>query len=115
MTPLQRLEQVVVDALIARGMSEGEAKNMVDRLKNSAVSKFNGGDEIEVNGNLVALNPVTFERRLPNSILVTFQNAERIIPLSQVDVRSEIHAKSRSGDIGIMIITKWIAEKKGIV
>lgn len=40
---------------------------------------------------------------------------ERWIPWSQVDDDSEIMEQSRIGDVGDLVISDWIAEKKGLI
>ena len=39
----------------------------------------------------------------------------RWFPFSQIDDDSEIWGKSEKGEVGDLVITKWIAEKKGLI
>lgn len=43
------------------------------------------------------------------------EERDRWIPWSQVDDDSEIMEASRKGDEGDLVITNWIAEKKGLL
>lgn len=36
-------------------------------------------------------------------------------PLSQIDDDSELFGKCKVGEVGDLVITKWIAEQKGII
>lgn len=42
-------------------------------------------------------------------------NEESWFPKSQIHQRSELQADSGRGAKGLMVITKWLAEKKGLV
>lgn len=46
------------------------------------------------------------------AILVLIDGEKHWIPQSQVDEDSEVW---RKGDVGSLIITEWIAEKKGLI
>ena len=39
----------------------------------------------------------------------------RWFPLSQIDDDSEIFGSTQKGEIGDLVVTKWIAEKKGLL
>lgn len=36
-------------------------------------------------------------------------------PDSQIDADSELYMESEAGDTGKLVVTRWIAEKKGLV
>ena len=39
---------------------------------------------------------------------------DRWLPFSQIDFSSEITRRSKKGDTGMLIISNWIAEQKGL-
>lgn len=51
-------------------------------------------------------------RETENAILVDIDGSEYWIPKSQVDDASEVWLE---GDQGDLVITQWVAEKKGLI
>lgn len=105
-----KLEQVVHDALVARSFSSAEAMSMIRKLKSSGVFKQAADIELSADGRLLGLSPVTCLTATPKALCVEWRGVSYWIPINQIDQTSEVTA---SGDTGILIITKWIAEKKG--
>lgn len=70
---------------------------------------------------VVVIENAIVEAKTRNAVLCTasmlndLDDMERWIPFSQVDFSSEITVESKVGDTGLLIISNWIARKKGIV
>lgn len=111
-SPLSKLEKIVYDALIARGMSDGEANVTIRKLKNSNQFPQKADIEVSADGRLVALSPCIAVGFTGKALCVEWRGQTMWIPFNQIDAMSEVHKKD---DCGILVITKWIAEKKGLV
>jgi len=61
--------------------------------------------------NTVRIDDVTCKRSTAKAILVEIDGDEYWIPQSQIDDDSEVW---QEGDEGVLVITEWIAEQKGI-
>lgn len=59
----------------------------------------------------VAIDDVTCVRASANAILVRIDGAEHWIPQSQVHAESEVYG---AGHEGRLVITRWIADQKGL-
>ncbi len=69
-------------------------------------------DEDRGSDRTVTIENVECIRESANAILVRIDGDEMWIPQSQVHADSEVW---RKGDEGKLVITKWIAEQKGLV
>jgi len=109
-----KLEQVVIDALMARGMSENEAKISIQKIKNSGQFKGDADLELSDDGQLVAISDATVIAIGPKSYRVSFGSNSMWVPRSQVHATSEIDRdNAKYGDHGILVISRWIAGEKG--
>lgn len=112
--PLNKVEKIVHDALMARGMTTNEAKVVISKLKNASSFKGQADIELSNDGRFVALSPVICLAVSPKSgaLLCEWRGQPYWFPKGQVDDSSEVKKKD---DTGILIISRWIAEKKGLV
>ena len=110
--PLSKLEAMVHAALVARGHSDNEARTMITKLKNASVFKQAADIELSTDGRLLALSPVICISETQKAILCEFRGKTEWMPKGHVDATSEV---LKPNDTGILIITAWIAEKKGFI
>lgn len=47
------------------------------------------------------------------AVLVSYENEDAWIPLDQIDTGSEIDSSSGIGDVGLLVIPRWLAKKEG--
>lgn len=59
----------------------------------------------------VRIPEVTALRQTENALLVRVDGEEVWIPQSQIDDDSEVY---KAGHAGVLVVSAWIAEKKGI-
>lgn len=110
--PTAKLELEVYNALVARGRTDNEANVIIKKLRSGNL--FSGAAEIELSsdGRSVALSPCVAIAETAKALNVEFRGKATWIPHTQIDPMSEVTHKD---DAGILVITKWIAEKKGFV
>ena len=60
----------------------------------------------------VRIEGVTVKHEVDKALLVDIDGDEHWIPKSQIDDDSEVYEMGTDGDL---VITKWIAEKKGLL
>jgi hypothetical protein len=58
----------------------------------------------------------TVVRVSPKALLVLLErdNSKRWIPVSQIHDDSEVHDRSKVGDVGDLVVTQWLGEKLGV-
>lgn len=110
--PLSKLEGIVHSALVARGMSDNEARVTISKLKSSGSFKQAADIEISSDGRLVAISPAICVAATPKALNVEWRGQSYWMPKNQIDSSSEIQ---NLNDSGILVMTKWIAEKKGFI
>lgn len=110
------IEKIVLQALVAKGYTPSEAEIVIAKLRETA--KFDGTGEIELSqdGNYVAIASVTCmhrsskkDEKSQGAILVNCKGHEYWIPVTQLAPMSEV---TDTGDKGILVIKRWIAEQK---
>ena len=113
------IEKIVLQALVAKGYTPSEAEVVLAKLRETA--KFDGTALIELSsdGKYVAIAQALCMAKSPKkdeksqgALLVRIQDKEYWIPWVQVAPMSEVTA---TGDKGILVIKRWIAEQKGFV
>lgn len=113
------IEKVVLGALVARGYTPSEAEVVICKLRETA--KFDGTAQIEISsdGKYVAIASVTCthktekrDEKSQGALLVNCQGHEYWIPVVQVAPMSEVVS---TGDKGILVVKRWIAEQKKFV
>lgn len=113
------IEKIVLQALVAKGYTPSEAEVVISKLRETA--KFDGTAQIELSsdGKYVAIADVLCDHRTPKkdeklqgALHVTVKGHEYWIPFVQVAPMSEV---VNTGDKGILVIKRWIAEQKGFI
>ena len=113
------IEKIVLHALVDKGYTPSEAEVVILKLRETA--KFNGTAQIELStdGKYVAIADCVCthktekrEEKSQGAILVNCKGHEYWIPVVQVAPMSEVIA---TGDKGILVVKRWIAEQKKFV
>lgn len=113
------IEKIVLQALVAKGYTPSEAEVVILKLRETA--KFDGTADIELSsdGKYVAIADVTCAHKTPKkdektqgALLINCKGKEYWIPCVQVAPMSEVMT---TGDKGILVIKRWIAEQKGFL
>jgi hypothetical protein len=105
--PIIKLERIVVDALVSRGMTEGEAASAIERLKSA-------GQRTQTDSPRQATpkRDVTFTcnvvRRSDLAFLLRINGEDVWLPMSQLKPGSDPYG-------GSVTIPGWLAAKKGLV
>lgn len=73
---------------------------------------FAGAYEYDSSGQKIAIDEVEAKGQSEKALLVEIGFEDFWIPFSQIDDDSEVYQR---GDEGTIIITRWIAEKKGLI
>jgi hypothetical protein len=110
-SPVEKLKQVTIEALMSRGMTRGEATTAVDKLANA---KGAGGEKPRTysNGFSAFTRPektftiTNFEElnETANARLFLINDEEIWLPKSQIVSYAP----------GKLVVTLWIAKKKGL-
>jgi len=112
--PIHKLEKVIVDALMTRGMTEGEAMAALHRVEEWAVKAFNNhGTEPEILQEKVTFYDVDILHTTDLALLCRIEGENVWIPFSQL-IREENEIWEK-GDTGTLVITQWIAEQKNLI
>lgn len=64
---------------------------------------------------MVWTGDVLVKHATEKALLVEHEGEELWIPLSQIDGDSEIYAEHQVGEEGVLVVTDWLAEQKGLV
>ena len=113
------IEKIVLHALVDKGYTPSEAEVVILKLRETA--KFDGTAQIELStdGKYVAIADCVCthktEKREENSqgaLLINCRGKEYWIPVVQVAPMSEVIA---TGDKGILVVKRWIAEQKKFI
>ena len=113
------IEKIVLQALVAKGYTPPEAEVVILKLRETA--KFDGTAAIELSqdGKYVAIadcicahKTLKKDEKSQGAILINCKGKEYWIPAVQVGPMSEV---MNTGDKGILVIKRWIAEQKGFV
>ena len=120
--PIQKLAEMVINALVARGTTKEEATTIVEKLVGAKERLENGatrkprqtvGQQIEDLGDgTVLITNVYCQYETEKAILVRINGEDHWIPISQIDDDSDVYQYGNRGDL---IITEWLARKKGLV
>lgn len=118
--PLSKLEAMVHAALTARGHSDNEARTMITKLKNASVFKQAADVELSDDKRWLALSPVIGivwgktldDKGKPKALMVEFRGKSEWIPTGHIYETSDV---KEPNDTGVLIISAWIAEKKGFI
>lgn len=110
------IEKIVLHALVDKGYTPSEAEVVILKLRETA--KFDGTAQIELStdGKYVAIADCVCmhktearDEKSQGALLVNCRGKEFWIPVVQVAPMSEVIA---SGDKGILVVKRWIAEQK---
>ena len=113
------IEKIVLHALVDKGYTPSEAEVVILKLRETA--KFDGTAQIEISddGKYVAIADCICthktekrDEKSQGAILVNCKGHEYWIPVVQVAPMSEVIA---TGDKGILVVKRWIAEQKKFV
>lgn len=113
------IEKVVLGALVARGYTPSEAEVVIAKLRETA--KFDGTGQIELStdGAYVAIADAVCmhktdkkDAKALGALLVNVKGKEYWIPVAQVAPMSEV---VNTGDKGILVVKRWIAEQKKFI
>lgn len=113
------IEKIVLHALVDKGYTPSEAEVVITKLRETA--KFDGTAQIEISsdGKYVAIADVICTHKSAKkddknqgALLISVKGHEYWIPVVQVAPMSEVIA---SGDKGILVVKRWIAEQKKFV
>ena len=108
--PILKLEKIVIDALMCRGMQRGEAESCVARLESLSdeIAEYKAsriGDGIKVSGCVIVA-----ETHM--AYLMQIGEHEVWIPKSQIRPKPQFHV---SDDPVTIIIPQWLARAKDLV
>lgn len=119
MSAATAIEKIVLQALVAKGYTPSEAEVVISKLRETA--KFDGTAVIELSsdGKYVALanclcmhKTEKKDEKTQGALLIRCQDKEYWIPAVQIAPMSEVMA---TGDKGILVVKRWIAEQKGFL
>lgn len=119
MSAATAIEKIVLQALVAKGYTPSEAEVVITKLRETA--KFDGSAQIELSadGKYVAIANVTCmhksskkDEKSQGAILAAVGGREYWIPVTQIAPMSEV---TETGDKGILVIKRWIAEQKKFI
>ena len=113
------IEKIVLQALVAKGYTPSEAEVVIVKLRETA--KFDGTAQIELSsdGKYVAIADCVcthktekHDEKHQGALLISLRGREYWIPVVQVAPMSEV---TTTGDKGILVVKRWIAEQKKFV
>ena len=113
------IEKIVLHALVDKGYTPSEAEVVIIKLRETA--KFDGTAQIELStdGKYVAIADCVCthktekrEEKSQGALLINCRGKEYWIPVVQVAPMSEVIA---TGDKGILVVKRWIAEQKKFI
>lgn len=113
------IEKIVLHALVDKGYTPSEAEVVIMKLRETA--KFDGTAQIELSsdGKYVAIADCMCmhktekrDEKSQGALLINCKGKEYWIPVVQVAPMSEVVA---SGDKGILVVKRWIAEQKKFI
>ena len=113
------IEKIVLHALVDKGYTPSEAEVVIIKLRETA--KFDGTAQIELStdGKYVAIadcvcmhKTAKRDDKSQGALLINCRGKEYWIPVVQVAPMSEVIA---TGDKGILVVKRWIAEQKKFI
>lgn len=117
MVGVSALEKEIVNALVAKGRSENEALTIINKVKKSASVKFAGAADMEISddGKYLAIANCTALSlsKSGKALLIEVGGVEMWMPVTQI--ATDLSEVIDEGDIGILVINRWIAEQKGLI
>jgi len=127
--PIQKLEQVVIEALESRGFSRGEAQSAVERLESLADKLVSDNKHFDADGHMRKqeyqreyygdFKSTWGQYKTVSHVVCTVETADAIfvkvagkgvwIPKSQMARDSQVRHR---GDVGDLKITEWLYNKR---
>lgn len=112
------IEKIVMHALVAKGYTPPEATVIIAKLRETT-AKFAGDALIELSsdGQHVAIAGCTCMHKSnaakgQGAVLISCSGKEFWIPVTQLSPLTEVAAV---GDVGILVVKRWIAEQKKFI